>query len=146
MKIAIGCAHAGPELKEEVLAYLDEIGVEYVDLGVQKGEKCDYPDKAKEVCAKVTGGECELAVLICGTGIGMSMAANKVKGIRAACCSDYFSAKFTRAHNDANVLCIGARVVGAGLACELIKVFLDTPFEGGRHQRRVDKIHDIENV
>ncbi|WP_295130061.1 ribose 5-phosphate isomerase B [Ruminococcus sp.] len=146
MKIAIGCDHAGPELKEEVLAYLDEIGVEYVDLGVQKGEKCDYPDKAKEVCAKVTGGECELAVLICGTGIGMSMAANKVKGIRAACCSDYFSAKFTRAHNDANVLCIGARVVGAGLACELIKVFLDTPFEGGRHQRRVDKIHDIENV
>ena len=146
MKIAIGCDHAGPELKEEVLAYLDEIGVEYVDLGVQKGEKCDYPDKAKEVCAKVTGGECDLAVLICGTGIGMSMAANKVKGIRAACCSDYFSAKFTRAHNDANVLCIGARVVGAGLACELIKVFLDTPFEGGRHQRRVDKIHEIENV
>ena len=87
-----------------------------------------------------------MAVLICGTGIGMSMAANKVKGIRAACCSDYFSAKFTRAHNDANVLCIGARVVGAGLACELIQVFLDTPFEGGRHQRRVDKIHEIENL
>lgn len=94
----------------------------------------------------MTSGECALAVLICGTGIGMSMAANKVKGIRAACCSDYFSAKYTRAHNDANVLCIGARVVGAGLACELIKVFIDTPFEGGRHQRRVDKIHDIENA
>ncbi|MBQ9541417.1 ribose 5-phosphate isomerase B [Ruminococcus sp.] len=145
MKIAIGCDHAGPELKAEVLQYLDEEGIEYVDLGVQKGEKCDYPDKAKEVCEKVTSGECDCAVLICGTGIGMSMAANKVKGIRAACCSDYFSAKFTRAHNDANVLCIGARVVGAGLACELIQVFLDTPFEGGRHQRRVDKIHDIEN-
>lgn len=145
MKLAIGCDHAGPALKAEVLAYLDEIGVEYIDLGVQEGEKCDYPDKAEEVCAKVTGGECDLAVLICGTGIGMSMAANKVKGIRAACCSDYFSAKFTRAHNDANVLCIGARVVGAGLACELIKVFIDTPFEGGRHQRRVDKIHAIEN-
>ncbi|EGC04822.1 ribose 5-phosphate isomerase B [Ruminococcus albus] len=145
MKIAIGCDHAGPELKAEVLQYLDEKGIEYVDLGVQKGEKCDYPDKAKEVCEKVTSGECDCAVLFCGTGIGMSMAANKVKGIRAACCSDYFSAKFTRAHNDANVLCIGARVVGAGLACELIQVFLDTPFEGGRHQRRVDKIHDIEN-
>ena len=91
MKLAIGCDHAGPELKKEVLAYLDEIGVEYVDLGVQEGEKCDYPDKAQEVCAKVTSGECELAVLICGTGIGMSMAANKVKGIRAACCSDYCS-------------------------------------------------------
>ncbi len=146
MKLAIGCDHAGPELKAEVLEYLDSIGVEYVDLGVQKGEKCDYPDKAKEVCEKVTSGECDMAVLICGTGIGMSMAANKVKGIRAACCSDYFSATFTRAHNDANVLCIGARVVGAGLACELIKVFIDTPFEGGRHQRRVDKIHDIENA
>ena len=145
MKIAIGCDHAGPELKAEVLQYLDEKGIEYVDLGVQKGEKCDYPDKAKEVCEKVTSGECDCAVLICGTGIGMSMAANKVKGIRAACCSDYFSAKFTRAHNDANVLCIGARVVGAGLACELIQVFLDTPFEGGRPLRRVDKIHDIEN-
>ena len=146
MKLAIGCDHAGPELKSEVLEYLDSIGVEYVDLGVQKGEKCDYPDKAKEVCEKVMSGECDMAVLICGTGIGMSMAANKVNGIRAACCSDYFSAKFTRAHNDANVLCIGARVVGAGLACELIKVFIDTPFEGGRHQRRVDKIHDIENA
>ena len=145
MKIAIGCDHAGPALKAEVLAYLDEIGVEYVDLGVQEGEKCDYPDKAQEVCEKVTSGECEMAVLICGTGIGISMAANKVKGIRAACCSDYFSAKYTRAHNDANVLCFGARVVGAGLACELVKVFLETPFEGGRHQRRVDKIHAIEN-
>lgn len=146
MKIAIGCDHAGPALKAEVLAYLDQIGVEYVDLGVQEGEKCDYPDKAKEVCEKVVNGECEMAVLICGTGIGISMAANKVKGIRAACCSDYFSAKYTRAHNDANVLCFGARVVGAGLACELVKVFIDTPFEGGRHQRRVDKIHEIENM
>ncbi|HCJ40962.1 ribose 5-phosphate isomerase B [uncultured Ruminococcus sp.] len=146
MKIAIGCDHAGPALKAEVLKYLDEKGIGYIDLGVQEGEKCDYPDKAKEVCDKVISGECDMAVLICGTGIGMSMAANKVKGIRAACCSDYFSAKFTRAHNDANVLCIGARVVGAGLACELIQVFLDTPFEGGRHQRRVDKIHEIENL
>ena len=145
MKLAIGCDHAGPELKAEVLEYLKEKGIEYADLGVGEGEKCDYPDKAQEVCAKVISGECDLAVLICGTGIGMSMAANKIKGIRAACCSDYFSAKFTRAHNDANVLCIGARVVGAGLACELIDVFVNTPFEGGRHQSRIDKITALEN-
>lgn len=144
MKLAIGCDHAGPELKAEVLAFLEEKGIEYVDLGVQQGEKVDYPDKAAEVCAKITSGECDMAVLICGTGIGMSMAANKIKGIRAACCSDYFSSKFTRAHNDANVLCIGARVVGAGLACELIDVFVNTPFEGDRHQRRIDKIAALE--
>lgn len=144
MKIAIGCDHAGPALKSEILAHLDEKGVEYIDLGIQEGEKADYPDKAKEVCEKVTSGECDLAVLICGTGIGMSMSANKIKGIRAACCSDYFSAKYTRAHNDANVLCIGARVIGAGLAIELVDVFLETEFEGGRHQRRIDKIAAIE--
>lgn len=144
MKIAIGCDHAGPALKEELAEHLRELGHEVVDLGVQEGEKCDYPDKAKEVCEKVTSGECELAVLVCGTGIGMSISANKIKGIRAACCSDYFSAKFTRAHNDANVLCIGARVVGAGLAAELVDVFIETPFEGGRHQRRVEKITALE--
>lgn len=144
MKIAIGCDHAGPALKAEIMAHLDEKGIEYIDMGIQEGEKVDYPDKAKEVCEKITSGECELAVLICGTGIGMSMSANKIKGIRAACCSDYFSAKYTRAHNDANVLCIGARVVGAGLAVELVDVFLETQFEGGRHQRRVDKIAAIE--
>ena len=144
MKIAIGCDHAGPALKEELAEHLRELGHEVVDLGVQEGEKCDYPDKAKEVCEKVTSGECELAVLVCGTGIGMSISANKIKGIRAACSSDYFSAKFTRAHNDANVLCIGARVVGAGLAAELVDVFIETPFEGGRHQRRVEKITALE--
>ena len=144
MKIAIGCDHAGPALKDELAEHLRELGHEVVDLGVQEGEKCDYPDKAKEVCEKVTSGECELAVLVCGTGIGMSISANKIKGIRAACCSDYFSAKFTRAHNDANVLCIGARVVGAGLATELVDVFIETPFEGGRHQRRVEKITALE--
>ena len=144
MKIAIGCDRAGPALKDELAEHLRELGHEVVDLGVQEGEKCDYPDKAKEVCEKVTSGECELAVLVCGTGIGMSISANKIKGIRAACCSDYFSAKFTRAHNDANVLCIGARVVGAGLAAELVDVFIETPFEGGRHQRRVEKITALE--
>lgn len=145
MKIAIGCDHAGPALKAEIMAHLDEKGVEYIDMGIQEGEKIDYPEKAKEVCEKITSGECDLAVLICGTGIGMSMSANKIKGIRAACCSDYFSAKYTRAHNDANVLCIGARVVGAGLAIELVDVFLETQFEGGRHQRRIDKIAAIES-
>ena len=130
MKIAIGCDHAGPELKAEILAHLDEKGVEYTDFGIQAGEKVDYPDKAKEVCEKVASGEYEMA--------------NKIKGIRAACCSDYFSAKYTRAHNDANVLCIGARVLGAGLAIELVDVFLETEFEGGRHQRRVDKISELE--
>lgn len=145
MKIAIGCDHAGPALKAEIMAHLDEKGVEYIDMGIQEGEKIDYPEKAKEVCEKITNGECDLAVLICGTGIGMSMSANKIKGIRAACCSDYFSAKYTRAHNDANVLCIGARVVGAGLAIELVDVFLETQFEGGRHQRRIDKIAVIES-
>ncbi len=144
MKIAIGCDHAGPALKAEIMTHFDEKGFEYVDFGIQEGEKADYPDKAKEVCEKVAAGEFDRAVLICGTGIGMSMCANKIKGIRAACCSDYFSAKYTRAHNDANVLCIGARVVGAGLAIELVDVFLDTQFEGGRHQRRVDKISELE--
>lgn len=145
MKIAIGCDHAGPQLKSEILAHLDELGVEYIDMGIQEGEKVDYPDKAKEVCEKITDGSCALAILICGTGIGMSMSANKIKGIRAACCSDYFSAKFTRAHNNANVLCFGARVVGAGLAIELVDVFINTKFEGDRHQRRVDKLMDLEN-
>lgn len=145
MKIAIGCDHAAPELKNEIAEHIRERGIEVIDLGIQPGEKCDYPDKAAEVCRLVTAGECDMAVLVCGTGIGMSMSANKIKGIRAACCSDYFSAKFTRAHNDANVLCMGARVVGAGLAFELVDVFIDTPFEGGRHQRRVDKITALEN-
>ncbi|WP_294408047.1 ribose 5-phosphate isomerase B [uncultured Ruminococcus sp.] len=145
MKIAIGCDHAGPALKAEILAHLDEKGIEYTDFGIQEGEKVDYPEKAEEVCRKIADGSYDMGILICGTGVGMSMCANKVKGIRAACCSDYFSAKYTRAHNDANVLCIGARVLGAGLAAELVDVFIETPFEGGRHQRRIDKITDIEN-
>ncbi len=145
MKIAIGCDHAGPALKAEILAHLDEKGIAYTDFGIQEGEKVDYPEKAEEVCRKIADGSYDMGILICGTGVGMSMSANKIKGIRAACCSDYFSAKYTRAHNDANVLCIGARVLGAGLAAELVDVFIETPFEGGRHQRRIDKITDIEN-
>ena len=137
--------HAGFPLKEEIKAYLDEKGVEYVDCGTDSTASVDYAKFAQTACLKVVNGEGDKAVLCCGTGIGISMAANKVKGIRAACCSDYFSAKFTRLHNDANVLCMCARVIGGGLACELVDVFINTEFEGGRHQRRVDQITAIEN-
>ncbi len=143
--IALGADHGGYELKESIKKYLEEKGIEYKDFGTYTPESVDYAAIAQRTCLSVVNGECEKAVLCCGTGIGISMAANKVKGIRAACCSDYFSAKFTRLHNDANALCLGGRVVGAGLAIELIDVFINTEFEGGRHQRRVDQIAQIEN-
>lgn len=142
--IAIGCDHAGVEMKKAIIAALSEKGFEFKDMGTD-GEPCDYPVMAKKVCDLVVSGECEKGILICGTGIGMSMAANKVKGIRAALCADSFSAKYTRLHNDANVMCMGARTLGVGLASELAEIFLTTGFEGGRHQRRVDLITDIEN-
>lgn len=144
--IAIAADHGGFALKEEVKAYLDSKNIEYKDFGTYSTESCDYPQMAKLACLSVTGGECEKALLFCGTGIGISMAANKIKGIRAACCSDYFSAKYTRLHNDANALCLGGRVVGAGLAIELVDVFLNTEFEGGRHERRVNQITELENL
>lgn len=144
MKIAIGNDHAAVELKAAVCCWLAENGYEYTDFGCGEGEKCDYPDKAAEVGRAVAAGEYDRGILICGTGIGISISANKIKGIRAACCSDYFSAKYTRLHNDANILCFGARVIGAGAACELVDVFLNTEFEGGRHQRRVDLISELE--
>ncbi len=143
--IALGADHGGFELKEAIKKHLDEKGVEYIDCGTYSPESIDYAPIAKATCERVTSGECEKAILCCGTGIGISMAANKVKGIRAACCSDYFSAKLTRMHNDANALCMGGRVVGVGLALELVDVFLETEFEGGRHQRRIDQIMEIEN-
>ena len=143
--IALGSDHAGFPLKEAIKKYLDGEGVEYIDCGAYDTQSCDYPLQAEKTCLKVLNGECEKAVLCCGTGIGISMAANKVKGIRAACCSDYFSAKYTRMHNDANVLCLGARVIGEGAALELVNVFLNTEFEGGRHQRRIDQITELEN-
>ncbi len=141
--IAIGCDHGGYELKLEIIKHLNERGVECKDLGCG-GETVDYPDIAEKVCKEVTGGSCEKGILICGTGIGMSMAANKIRGIRAAVCGDEFSAKFTRMHNDANVLCMGARVIGAGLAKEITDLFLDTQFEGGRHIERVRKVMELE--
>ena len=143
--LVLASDHAGFPLKEEIKAYLDTKGVEYIDCGTDSPDSVDYTQFAQKACLKVTSGDADLGILCCGTGIGISMAANKVKGIRAACCSDYFSAKFTRLHNDANVLCMGARVIGGGLACELVDVFINTEFEGGRHQRRVDQITAIEN-
>ena len=142
--IVIGCDHAAVSLKKAIMAHLDEQGIAYMDMGTD-GEPCDYPDMAEALCAKITSGEAERGILLCGTGIGMSMAANKIPGIRAAVCSDCFSARYTRLHNDANVLCMGERVIGQGLAVELVDIFLQTDFEGGRHQRRVDKITALEN-
>ena len=143
--IALGADHGGYLLKEEIKKHLEKMGIDYIDFGTYSSDSVDYAKIAYKTCKSVTSGECEKAILCCGTGIGISMAANKVKGIRAACCSDWFSAKYTRLHNDANALCLGGRVVGAGLALEMVDVFLTTEFEGGRHQRRVDQITAIEN-
>ncbi len=143
--IAIGCDHAGVEMKKAVIAALEEKGYELLDLGTD-GEPCDYPVIAEKVCEEVLGDKCDKGILICGTGIGMSIAANKIKGIRAALCSDSFSTKFTRLHNDSNVMCMGARVLGNGLACELAEIFVTTGFEGGRHQRRIDLISALEDA
>lgn len=143
--IALGCDHGGFELKEEIKKYLDGKNIEYKDFGIYNCDSIDYPSIAETVCNSVVSGECDKALLFCGTGIGMSIVANKIKGIRAACCSDSFSAKYTRLHNDSNVLCLGGRVVGAGLATELVDLFVNTNFEGGRHQTRVNQIIAIEN-
>ncbi len=142
--LAIGCDHGGFLLKQELIAHLEKTGTAYKDFGCYDENSVDYPDIARVVGKAVVSGECEKGVLICGTGIGISIAANKIKGVRAALCGDYFSAKYTRLHNDANIICFGGRVIGAGLACELLDVFLNTEFEGGRHQRRVDKITALE--
>ncbi len=146
MKIALGSDHAGFPLKEAIKAHLEAQGIPYTDVGAYDTTSVDYPYQAKKACDLVVAGDCDKALLCCGTGIGISMAANKIKGIRAACCTDYFSAKFTRMHNDANALCLGARVIGEGAALELVDVFLHTEFEGGRHQRRVDQLSELENL
>ncbi len=143
-KITIGCDHAGFALKRHVIEHLQSRGVEVIDVGTHSTESCDYPLIASLVCQSIQNGEAELGILICGTGIGMSMAANKHRGIRAAACSDTFSARLTRVHNNANILCFGERVVGMGLACDLVDNFIDAEFEGGKHQRRVDMISAIE--
>ena len=143
-KIALGSDHAGYSLKEKIKAHLLSRGMEVLDMGTDEAVSCNYTLFAHKVCEAVTGGEAPLGILVCGTGIGMSMAANKHAGIRAACCENTFSARMTRMHNDANVLCLGERVVGYGLACDMVDLFIDTPFEGGRHQARVDDINALD--
>ena len=144
MKIAIAADHGGFELKDSMVEYIKSLGNEVVDLGTNSADSVDYPDYAKKVCEEIQKGNSDLGILICGTGIGMSLAANKFEGIRAACVSDVYSAKMSRNHNNANVLCIGARVIGDEVAKLIIKTFLENEFEAGRHQRRVDKIMAIE--
>jgi len=144
MKIAIGSDHAGYQLKEEIKSLLEEKGLFYQDMGTDSEESVDYPDFAHKVSKGVAENNFDKGILICGTGIGMSIAANKVNGVRAALCHNVFSAKATRNHNDSNVLTMGSRVVGKGLAREIVKVWLGEEFDGGRHKRRVEKINDIE--
>ena len=138
MKIAIGCDHGGISLKAEIVPLLQEMGHAVDDKGCFSTESVDYPDFAKAVCAQVQNGSCERGILICGTGVGMSMAANRFEGIRAALGNELFTARMSREHNDANVLCLGARVVGPGLAGEIVRAWVSTEFAGGRHQRRID--------
>ena len=145
LPIVIASDHAGFSLKEQVKKHLEEKGIEYIDLGTDSAESVAYPEYAAKLCHTIQDGKANMGILVCGTGIGMSMAANKHKGIRAACVSDTFSAKATRMHNDANVLCFGERVVGAGLAFELVDAFLGTEYEGGRHQVRVDMLNSFDN-
>lgn len=142
--IAIGCDHGGYVLKEIIVEYLKSENYEIRDFGVYEETSVDYPDIADVVCKAVTGNDCELGILVCGTGIGMNMCANKHKGIRAAQCSDTFSAKMTRQHNNANILTLGGRVIGPELAKEIVKEFLTNEFQGGRHQTRVDKMMSLE--
>ena len=144
MKIVIGSDHGGFHLKEVLKQHLAERGMEFNDAGTYTEDSCDYPDIALKVCREITEGKAERGILVCGTGIGMSMAANKVKGIRAALCGDVFSATMSREHNDANVICMGERVLGPGLAISILDAWLDTEFAGGRHARRVNKIMAIE--
>ncbi|MEY8321078.1 ribose 5-phosphate isomerase B [Lachnospiraceae bacterium 46-61] len=141
--IALGCDHGGYALMQEVIDYLEKQNIDYKNFGTDSEDSCDYPIYAKRVAHAIMNGECEKGILICGTGIGVSITANKIKGIRAALCGDCFSAKATREHNDANVLALGARVVGVGLALEIVKVFLETPFSNDqRHIRRISQIEE----
>ncbi len=144
MRVALASDHGGYLLKEELKRTLTEWGYSVVDVGCDSLESVDYVDYAEKAVEAVRTGDCERAILVCGTGIGMSIAANKFPGIRAALCHDVFSAQATREHNDSNVLCLGARVIGVGLAQAIVKMWLDTEFTGGRHQRRIDKITAIE--
>lgn len=141
MKIAVGSDHGGFNYKNKIKEYLAARGIEAIDAGTHTADSCDYPEIAHKVAKMVAGGEVERGILICGTGIGMSIAANKTAGIRAALCSDTFSAKATREHNDSNILCLGERVLGEGLMFDIVQIWLDTPFsEGERHKKRISMI------
>ena len=140
--IAIGCDHGGFNLKNAIMKKLEEMGYEYKDFGTYSTDSCDYPDIAKAVCKSITDGESDKGILVCGTGIGMSMAANKVRGIRAAHVTDTFSARMTKEHNDANVICLGERITGIEIALEIVEAYLNATFQGGRHTNRVAKIED----
>ncbi len=144
MKITIGSDHGAVQLKEEVKMVLKEYDVEVTDVGTFGTESVDYPDIAEKVCGDVAAGKADRGIVLCGTGIGISIAANKIKGIRCALCNDVFSAKMSRQHNDANVLAMGGRVLGFGPAGEIVRAFVEGKFEGGRHERRVNKIMALE--
>ncbi len=144
MTLVIGSDHAGWDLKQAVIAHLEATGHQVTDLGPASASRCDYPDLGFKVADAVARGEATLGILCCGTGQGMAMTANRVRGIRAGVCADTFSARATRQHNDANVLCMGQRVIGAGLACDIVDAFLDADFEGGRHGDRVAKINALD--
>lgn len=144
ISIAIGCDHAGLSLKKIIKEHFQDKGVVFTDFGVETAESVDYPDIALVVAEAVAGGECSYGILVCGTGIGMVMAANKVPGIRAALCHDLFTARAAKEHNDANILTLGERVTGPGLACEMIETWLNASFQGGRHEKRIAKIKAIE--
>ena len=143
--IAIGADHGGVNLKEIIKKFLEKKGIEYKDFGTNSTDSCDYPDYAKKVCDSIISGECERGILVCGTGIGMSIAANNIKGIRAAHVTDTYSAAKTREHNNANVICLGERITGCDLALEIVNAYLEAEFMGGRHQTRVDKIMALED-
>lgn len=140
LKVALGCDHGGFIYKQKIIDYLKARNIEFVDVGTYTREACDYPDIARSVTELVASGQVDRGILVCGTGIGMSIAANKIRGIRAALCGDTYSARVSRAHNNANVLCLGERVIGEHLALDIVDIWLKTGFEGGRHKRRVDII------
>lgn len=144
MKLVLGADHGGFDLKENIKEYLKEQGIEFTDYGTLTGERCDYPEIAKKVAETVADGTFDRGILICGTGIGIGIAANKVHGIRAALCHDMFSAEYCRRHNDANILTMGGRVIGPGLAREIVRIFLNTGFDGGRHAKRVAMITEMD--
>ena len=142
MKVAIGCDHGGFDLKEIVKSVLKDLDHEVDDQGCDSSESVDYPNFAHAVSTLVKEGTCDRGILVCGTGVGMSMAANRIPGIRAALCNEVFTARMSREHNDANILCIGARVIGPGLAAEIVLTWMTTDFAGGRHQRRIDLFNE----